>query len=82
MSAVLADAPTTRIYPSDKPRDQRSIAVEDRPERESAGLRFLAYFHGSPNGICGFGRCESSAIDDLWDMVADWEEQLRERDEA
>ena len=52
---------------------------EDRPELEHLGCRFLATFKGSPNGISGQANCESAAEDDLYAMVEDYEEELREK---
>lgn len=77
---ILADHPTTRIYPSDQPSDQRRIAVEDRPELEHQGIRYRAYFETAPNGIDGMGLCESSAVEDLWRECELHDELLRERE--
>lgn len=74
------DQPTTRVYPIGG-TDQRSIAVEDRPELEHLGIRFRAFFDGHPNGIDGAATTETGAIEDLWSEVRTWGDIRRGVDE-
>lgn len=70
MSATL-DTPTRTVCDG--------IAVEHCPESSTP---FFAYFDGHRNAVCGFGSCESEAIDDLHAAVEAWEEIQRDKRHA